>query len=76
MHAVGAQKMKNGARRRRRGRFFRGNLLFFSVKKLLYFVLFLKKSGIAKMLRIVDPQALRLPCGRDSWPILGGLEGS
>ena len=38
---------------------------------------------IAKMLRIVDPQALRQPrgrssqpCGRDSWPILGGVEGA
>ena len=38
---------------------------------------------IAKMLRIVDPQALRRPpgrdsqpCGRDSWPILGGVEAA
>ena len=35
------------------------------------------------MLRIVDPQALRRPpgrdsqpCGRDSWPILGGVQGA
>ena len=28
---------------------------------------------IANVLRTVDPQALGQPCGRDSWPILGGL---
>ena len=32
-----------------------------------------KRQMIANVLRTVDPQALGQPCGRDSWPILGGL---
>ena len=28
------------------------------------------------MLRTVDPHALTQPCGRDSWPILVGLEAT
>ena len=39
-------------------------------------------KAIANVLRTEDPQALRRPrgrdsqpCGRDSWPILGGVEG-
>ena len=31
-------------------------------------------NRIANVLRTVDPQALRQPCGHDSWPILGGVE--
>ena len=28
---------------------------------------------IANVLRTVDPQTMGQPCGRDSWPIWGGL---
>ena len=31
---------------------------------------------IANVLRTVDPQALGQPCGRDSWPILGGVHAT
>ena len=30
--------------------------------------------SIVNVLRTVDPQALGQPCGRDSWPILGGVD--
>ena len=29
---------------------------------------------IAKALRAVDPQTMEQPCGRDPWPILGGVD--
>ena len=32
-------------------------------------------ASICKALRAVDPQTMEQPCGRDPWPILGGVEG-